>query len=97
MEEARMAIISIKITPGEPPTVKPDPAYIGANDEVEWKCADGSFTVFFKSEKPFKDWAFYPGHSRSGKPIVGANNSKIYSYSVACGPLRADPGIIIKP
>ena len=91
--------ITVTITPNDdptqPPSIQPDQADIGKNDEVEWDCStDCDFMVTFteSGRKPFQERGFSKNRNRSGHPI-GPKGT--YKYSVIVGEGVADPSIII--
>ncbi|MEJ2010029.1 MAG: hypothetical protein P8Z30_18050 [Acidobacteriota bacterium] len=91
--------VEVKITPNadptQPPTVVPDAASVGAQEQVEWSCTTNcDFTVVFtqSTRKPFKDRVFSNSHARSGRPTGPPGT---YEYSVIVGEGSADPTIIV--
>lgn len=91
--------VEVKITPNAnptgPPTVVPEAAEVGRQDQVEWSCTSGcNFTVVFTEpgRKPFKGRVFDNTHRKSGTPTGPPGK---YEYSVIVGQGSTDPQIIV--
>ncbi len=95
--------VDIVITPGNPPCVSQDPAYVSKknNQAAHWKPAKAGddFLVLFTGDSPFDDWYFYPNHPTSKTIVVNPDPNKQYKYTVYTdqGANSLDPGIIIHP
>jgi hypothetical protein len=97
---AKAAVVTktVKIFPGNPPTVSEDPVSLSKskNEEVAWTCSE-KFTVTMEGTSPFVSQHFTQSTNHSGVPILtpDAGVSLSFKYSVEVGGHIADPGIII--
>ena len=98
--------IPVKITPGTPPTVDPDPVHVSKDgkDEVVWECEGGAnFEVIFDpANSPFQRDHFDNRNNCSGSAKATARvNTKEqpheYKYTVRAGGGTLDPTTIVDP
>ncbi len=76
--------------------VTPNRAKVPKSSQAVWSCKPKKpFVVVFDGKAPFKGRAFFPGHSKSGKPTVKPSRKKVYKYSVYVGSKSLDPGVIV--
>jgi hypothetical protein len=92
--------VIVTITPGNPPTVSPDPAVISksAGDEVFWECPNctSGFQVQFPKGSPFSSASFSQSNPHSGKANGNAAPG-LYPYVVTASGHTADPGVQLTP
>ncbi len=95
-----MAVITVTIKDGNPPTVDKSPVKISkvGLDRVKWTTnpPGQAFVVAFKNETPFDPWYFYPSNDRSAKIKVEPDSTKKYSYTVMINGHSVDSDIIIE-
>ena len=92
--------VVVTITPGNAPTVSPDPVQISksAGDQVEWECPDctNGFAVHFPQGTPFDSSSFNKANPNSGA-VRGNAATHLYHYTVTVNGHTADPGVQVNP
>jgi hypothetical protein len=105
---AEVAVV-IERDPSGNIVVHPDPFWVhkSEDEEVKWFCSmehkhhddpdNPCFTVDFKGNSPFADFAFKGHHAHSGCASVKPDPNKLYKYSITVGNQTLDPGGGVKP